>query len=173
MKTRAQIYNGEANSILKYISMYRVMHEEQLLRLFPEKRSVVRNLLTYLTKQGRIWHIDSLYCAAPEFAKDVDQGLMAALWVLVDFADRAEYHTTADYPAKILFSVGDKVFEIVYAEEGKDALLSYVMGITKKDRPNYIVLVDDPAQIEGLDLPNVVGYCTVSPDGKVEYYQKE
>ncbi len=68
MKTREQIYGQEATSILRDITMYRALTEEQLLRLYPGKRGKVQNLLSYLTKQGRIWHIDGLYCAAPECA---------------------------------------------------------------------------------------------------------
>ena len=35
------------------------------------------------------------------------------------------------------------------------------------------VLVDGPEQISELDLPNTCGYCTVAPNGEVQYYQKE
>ena len=51
MKTREQIYGQEAASILRDITMYRALTEEQLLRLYPRKRDKVRNLLSYLTKQ--------------------------------------------------------------------------------------------------------------------------
>ena len=58
-------------------------------------------------------------------------------------------------------------------EPGKEAMLSQVMGRHEEDPPHYLVLVDDPEQINGLELPNVCGYCTVSPGGDVQYYQKE
>lgn len=103
MKTREQIYGQEAASILRDITMYRALTEEQLLRLCPGKRDKVRNLLSYLTKQGRIWHIDGLYCAAPECAEDVDKGLLASVWVLADFIDRVEFHSVGDFPAKLFF----------------------------------------------------------------------
>ena len=38
MKTREQIYGQEATSILRDITMYRALTEEQLLRLYPAKR---------------------------------------------------------------------------------------------------------------------------------------
>ena len=56
MKTREQIYRQEAASILRDITMYRALTEEQLLRLYPRKRDKVRNLLSYLTKQGHLAH---------------------------------------------------------------------------------------------------------------------
>ena len=173
MKTREQIYGQEATSILRDISMYRVLTEEQLLRLYPGKRSKVQNLLSYLTKQGRIWHDGDLYYAAPECAEDVDKGMLAAVWVLADFADQVEYHSVGDYPAKIIFFADGEVYEIVHAAQGKEVLLSHVLADTGEQPSRYLVLVDDPAQITELMIPNVNGYCTVSPSGEVQYYQKE
>ena len=33
--------------------------------------------------------------------------------------------------------------------------------------------VDDAAQIELLNIPQVAGFCTVAEDGTVSYYKKE
>ena len=174
MKTREQIYGQEAASILRDITMYRALTEEQLLRLYPRKRDKVRNLLSYLTKQGRIWHIDGLYCAAPECAEDVDKGLLAAVWVLADFIDRVEFHSVGDFPAKVIFFADGEVYEIVHAAQGKETIVAHVLGAAAGGEPSrYLVLVDNPEQIAELDIPNVSGYCTVSPDGEVQYYQRE
>ena len=54
MKTREQIYGQEAAGILRDVSMYRALTERQLLKLYPHKESKIRNLLSYLQKQGRI-----------------------------------------------------------------------------------------------------------------------
>ena len=57
MKTRAQIYEREAAALLRDISMYHVMAEEQLLRLHPGKEDKIKNLLSYLVRRaasGRI-----------------------------------------------------------------------------------------------------------------------
>ena len=61
MKTRAELYGQEAKSLLRDITMYRALTEEQVLRLYPGKRETVRNLLSYLTKQNRIYYVDGLY----------------------------------------------------------------------------------------------------------------
>ena len=80
MKTRAELYGQEAKSLLRDITMYRALTEEQVLRLYPGKRETVRNLLSYLTKQNRIYYVDDLYCPAPECAEDVDPRRVAAGW---------------------------------------------------------------------------------------------
>lgn len=173
MKTRAQIYEREAAALLRDISMYRVMTEEQLFRLHPGKKEKTRNLLAYLVRQNRAWQVDGYYCAAPDSAEDMDRGLLAAVWVLADFIDQVEFHSAGDYPVKIIFFADGEVYEIVHAAQGKEVLLSHVLADTGEQPSRYLVLVDDPAQITELMIPNVNGYCTVSPSGEVQYYQKE
>lgn len=173
MKTREQIYGQEATSILRDISMYRVLTEEQLLRLYPGKRSKVQNLLSYLTKQGRIWHDGDLYYAAPECAEDVDKGMLAAVWVLADFIDQVEFHSVGDFPAKLIFFADGEVYEVIHAASGKETLINHILSAPAEEASSYLILVDKPEQIPELDIPNVRGYCTVSPEGEVQYYQRE
>lgn len=173
MKIRGQIYSQEASSLLRDISMYQALREGQLVRLYPGKESVVRNLLSYLLKQGRIVYEDGLYFMAPGRPDNIDCGLLAAVWVLLDFIDQVEYHSVGDYPAKLIFIADGEVYEIVHAQPGKETLLAQIMGQQGDEASRYLVLVDAPEQIGGLELPHVCGYCTVSPEGEVQYYQKE
>ena len=173
MKARDQTYRQDAASLLRDISMYRVLRKEQLLRLYPGKEQSVRMLLDYLVKQSRIYHIGTVYCADPSCADGVDRGLLAAVWVLVDFIDRVEFHSIGEFPAKVIFIADGKVYEVIHIERGKETMMCQIMGRRGDDTPLPLVLVDDPAQINGLELPNVCGYCTVSLDGEVQYYQKE
>lgn len=174
MKTRAQIYERDAAALLRDISMYRVLREGQLLRLHLGRAEKIRNLLAYLVRQNRVWQVgDDYYCAAQDSMDDMDCWLLAAVWVLTDFIDRVEYHSVGDYPAKIIFFADGEVYEIVHAARGKEVLLSHVLADAGEQSSRYIVLVDDPAQIPELEIPNVNGYCTVSLDGEVQYYRKE
>lgn len=173
MKTRGQIYSQEAARLLRDISMYRAVKEEQLLRLYAKNESKIKNLLAYLVKQKRIVQEGDTYFASPGCVGRVDRSLMAALWVLADFADRVEYHSVGDFPAKIIFFADDEIYEIVHAEQGRETLMAHLLGAPGEEPSHYLVLVDNSEQIAELDLPNVCGYCTVSPDGEVQYYQKE
>ncbi len=173
MKTRAQIYERDARGLLRDISMYRVLTEEQLLRLHPGRDDKTRNLLAYLVRQNRAWLVNGFYCAAQDSMDDMDRGLWAAVWVLADFIDRVEFHSVGEYPVKIIFFAGGEVYEIIHAAQGKEVLLSHVLADPGEQPSRYLVLVDDPAQITELDIPNVSGYCTVSPAGEVQYYLKE
>lgn len=173
MKMRNKTYIQEAASLLRDISMYKALREEQLFRLYPGKREKVRIVLDYLIKQGRIHHIGTVYCADPSCADSLDRGLLSAVWVLVDFIDRVEFHSIGEFPAKVIFIADSQIYEVIHIEQGKEAMMCQVMSRRGSDTPLALVLVDDPTQINGLELPNVCGYCTVSPDGEVQYYQKE
>jgi len=173
MKTRGQIYSREAAGLLRDISMYRVVKEGQLLRLYASKEAKIKNLLSYLVKQRRIIQEGDTYFASPGCVGRVDKSLTSALWVLADFADRVEYHSTGDFPTQIIFFADGEVYEIIPAGQGREALMAHLLGTQGEEPSRYLVLVDDPAQIAQLGLPNACGYCTVSPDGEVQYYQTE
>ena len=152
--------------------MYRALTEAQLLGLYPGKDKQVLNLLAYLVRQGRIFKSeDGLYTAAlkPEV---FDRGLSLALWVLIDFIDQVDFHSSSDFPAKIIFFASSEVYEIVYVAYGQEALVSHILSDQTDEPPNYIILVEKPEQITSIEAPNVRGYCTVSSDGQVQYYQK-
>lgn len=122
MKTRAELYGHEAVGLLRDITMYRVLEKEQLLRLYPGKRGKIENLLSYLTKQGRIFFVDGRYCASLDCAEQMDRGLLAAVWVLIDFIEQVEFHSVSDFPAKIIFFAEGEVYEIIYVEQGKETI---------------------------------------------------
>ena len=115
MKTREQIYGQEAAGILRDVSMYRALTEMQLLKLYPHKESKIRNLLSYLQKQGRIVQRGEYYRIPADAEAGIDYGLSKAIWVLTDFMEQVEYHSVSDYPAKIIFFADGEVYEIIYA----------------------------------------------------------
>lgn len=173
MKAKGPNFSQEATRLLRDISMYQVLRKEQLLRLYPGKEQNVRMLLAYLVNQNRIVVQKGLYFMATGRPDSIDWGLLAAVWVLVDFIDRVDFHAVGEFPAKVIFTADGEVYEVVYAERGKEVMLSQLMGRQDGGTPHYLVLVEDPEQIPALDLPSVRGYCTVSPNGEVQYYQKE
>lgn len=173
MKTREQIYGQEAASILRDVAMYQALTEEQLLWLYPQKEAKVKNLLSYLVRQGRIHFCGGYFCVNPDQIEHIDRGMVSAVWVLLDFIEQVEFHSVGEYPAKIIFLAGGEVYEVIYAEEGKETLINQLLSKTAEEASKYIVLVDRPEQIPELHIPNTSGYCTVSQAGVVQYYQIE
>lgn len=54
IKTRADIYGMEVSELLREISMYPGVNIQQLHKFHPGKEDKISNLLSHLTKQGRI-----------------------------------------------------------------------------------------------------------------------
>ncbi len=173
MKTREQIYGQEAAGILRDVAMYRALTKEQIMGLYPGKQSKVENLLTYMVHQGRICRCGEYYCPDEQSGENIDNGLLAAVWVLIDMIDQVEYHSSGDFPAKIIFFAEGEVYEIVYAEPGKEALINHVLSSPGDEPSKYLILVDKVEQIKELNCPNIAGFCMVSPGGQVQYYKKE
>lgn len=173
MKTRDQIYAQEATSLLRDITMYHVLKKEQLLALYPGKQKKIENLLSYLVKQDRIFRSGDYYLAQPNGDQEIDHGLMAAVWVLIDFIDRVEYHSSGDFPTKVIFFADGEIYEVIHAAIGKEALINHILSDPGEEPSKFLILVDKIEQISDLQAPNVAGYCTVSEDGTVQYYQKE
>ena len=127
-KTREQIYRQEVESLLRDISTYQCIKREQWLRLYPGREGKTEQILAYLVNQGRIFYRtdrDTYYCQ-PKF--DHDPEMMAALWVLTDFADKCEYHSTDAYPSKIVFFAEGVSFAILIM----NILTPYITALTRK-----------------------------------------
>ena len=159
LKNRAAIYQREAAEMLHNISLYPGLTEEQLCRFFPEKEATAKTLLAHMLKEGRIFCAENgRYYANQEAQNGADKDLSRCVWVLLDFIDQVEYHT---------------VGEIVPIPQGKETMICQLLRQPQKDADKCIVVVDDAAQIEMLDIPQVAGFCTVAEDGTVSYYKKE
>ena len=172
MKSFADNYGKDAASILRDLSMYKVLKKEQLLGLYPGRQKVIEKVLLYLLKQRRIWKVGDYLCATPDALDSIDPSMVSAVWVLLDFIEKVSYHSAGDYPAKIVFYVEGNIYEILYAGVGNEALVSYLSSLKSHSDYSHIILLDRPEQINELDIPNTCGFCTVSPSGEVSYYQK-
>lgn len=173
MRTRAEIYGKEAAELLREISMYPGILEGQLCCFHPDKEDTVRNLLAHLKRQGRVMEAEGGgYFPYGDCPRAPDSSMVRAVWVLLDFMERVEFHSTADFPVKVVFFSGGEMYEIVHVVTGQEALVAHAMGQNREPGSRRIVLVDEPEQIPLLDFPGITGFCTVDAAGKVSYYRK-
>ena len=163
----------EASGILREISTYGVLTQKQIFGLYPQKDEQIKNLLSYLCKQKRLFLVDGFYSLTPELPKDRDRGLEAAVTVLADFMEQVEYHAAGEYPVKIIFLAGGEVYEILYAEPGKEAILNLLFARPEQEPPVRLVILEDAAQVDLLAIPNVRAYCLLDGDGNIQYLQEE
>lgn len=174
MKTRDEIYNtGEASALLRILTTYHALYYEQVLQTFAHRQESVRTMIAKLIKQGRIFYDKErdLLCDRSDAASQLDPGLLAAYWVLLDFKKAIVYHTSGEFPVKIHFFSQDEVYEIIYIVPGQEVLMNHVLA-REPDDVNRLVIVETTEQALQLEIPNVVAFCTVNPDGTVSYYAK-
>lgn len=172
MNTRASLYANEASKLLDTVSAYKTLYTEQLLRLFPPgKADTVRMLLRRLAKERRLYlsKDETIVSADPKFP--LNDGLVRAFWVLLDFIDKAEFHVPGVFPALISFFVGEELYDILHIPWGQEAMINAAIPRQEKSQPKRILLLDALSQMSALHISNTVGYCLVSRDGKVTYYQ--
>lgn len=175
MKTRADLYGREASELLRIISMYPGLSEQQLCSFYPGRYEIVRSLLSHLKKQGRILQeLSGKYYPQGNPTSGTDLELVKAVWVLLDFIDRIEFHSVSDFPVKIIFFASGELYEIISVPVGQEVLVSHILLKGKaEDCGRRILIVEHPEQISLLNIPGVSGYCTVSPGGRVDYYKKQ
>ncbi len=112
------------------------------------------------------------YSLTPELPKDRDRGLEATVTVLADFMEQVEYHASGEYPVKIIFLADGEVYEILYAEPGKEAILNLLLTRPEQEPPVRLVILEDATQVDLLAIPNVRAYCLLDGDGSVQYLQE-
>ena len=173
IKSRADIYGMESAELLREITMYPGVNIQQLHKFHPGKEDKISNLLSHLTKQGRIARKPGGgYFPTGKDTPSQDRNLPRAVWVLLDFIDRVEFHCVSDFPVSITFFADGEVYEIVYAAYGQEVLVSQVMKSRKDQSCKRIVMIDALSQMSALDFPGITGYCTVDSPGNVHYYKK-
>lgn len=173
IKTRADIYGQEAAGLLQLVSMYPGILETQLVQFYPGKEEKVKNLLSHLKKQGRIVRKENGGYVSYGAAKTpVPSHMVKAVWVLLDFIDRVEFHSASDFPTAIIFFAGGELYEIIPVPSGQEALVTQALSRNWDSPGRRIVLVDMPEQISGIDLPGISGFCMADCLGTVTYYQK-
>lgn len=173
MKTRKEIYENEGATILRLLSTYHNLTYEQMIRTFNRKPETIRTLISNLIKQGRIFYDSAkeLLCDRENRAESPDYAMIAAYWVLLDFDKALVYHTCGEFPITITFFADDEEYEIIYVQQGQEELINHVLS-KSKESDNRLVIVSSPQQAQQIQIPNVIAFCIVEDDGKVNYYRK-
>ena len=103
-----------------------------------------------------------------------DYEMIAAIWVLTDFIDRADYHSSTDFPLKLIFIADGELYEVIYVEPGNETLIEHALAQQTDDAEKRIVIVESSEQIPRLNIPDVTAYCTVDMDtGAIQYFKQE
>ncbi len=172
MNTRTSLYANEASKLLDTVSAYKTLYTEQLLRLFPPgKADTVRMLLRRFAKDQRLYLSKDETVVSADPKLPLNDGLIRAFWVLLDFIDKAEFHVPGTFPSLISFFIGGDLYDILPVPRGQEAMVHAAIPRQEKSPPRRILLLDDLSQKTALHIPNTVGFCLVDQNGRTTYYQ--
>lgn len=175
MKSRNQIYSGEGECLLKLITTYHALQYEQVLQFFIRNRDSLKSLITSLIKQGRIYYDQDrdLLCDSPEASEAPDYGMIAAVWVLLDFKEAVIYHTSGEFPVKLHFFSRDEAYEVIYVNSGQEVLINHVVASLPAKDTNRLVILESEQQAAQVNIDGITAFCLVNPEGTVNYYTKQ
>ena len=174
MQHRDQQQESHLSEITRLLSMYHALSLPQFGRLYPELTDrKLRLLLGRLEKAGRLAFVPDRELVLYSKECVPNPSTLAAFWVLLDFREDVTYHTASDFPVALTFYTQSDAYDVIHIPEEKEMLMNHALSAYKEDSPRRIAVVDDAGQIPLLHFPGITAFCTVTPDGKVQYYRKQ
>ena len=162
------------------IQKYNVLYKSQIYEYFAKdgREQFVGRALKALEKEREICINQELKLAAisEEYYSVREYGTMQSVWALIGIMGqkKVEQHFLAaaeEYPVRIIFVGDGEIYDILYISQEEVSLVNHLFSRKRIDGCGHIVVVDDPAYIPGIQIPDAVGFCTVKEDGKIEYYR--
>ena len=174
MQHRNQQQESHLPEIIRLLSTYHALTLLQFEAFFPElTRQKLFQLIKKLEKAGRLTLMPERDLVLHTGDSVPNPSTLAAFWVLLDFRENITYHTASDFPVALTFYTQSDAFDVIHIPEEKEMLMNHALSAYKEDSPRRIAVVDDAGQIPLLDFPGIAAFCTVAPDGKVQYYRKQ
>ena len=174
MQHRDQQQESHLSEITRLLSMYHALSLPQFGRLYPELTDrKLRLLLGRLEKAGRLAFVPDRELVLYSKECVPNPSTLAAFWVLLDFREDVTYHTASDFPVALTFYTQSDAYDVIHIPEKKEMLMNHALSAYKEDSPRRIAIVDHARQIPLLHIPGTAAFCTVTPDGKVQYYRKQ
>ena len=174
MQHRNQQQESHLPEIIRLLSTYHALSRMQLEALYPElPQQKLFLLLKKLEKTGRLTLVPERNLVLHTGDSVPNPSTLAAFWVLLDFREDITYHTASDFPVTLTFYTQSDAYDVIHIPEEKEMLMNHALSAYKEDSPRRIAVVDDAGQIPLLDFPGIAAFCTVMPDGKVQYYRKQ
>lgn len=174
MQHRNQQQESHLTEIIRLLSTYHALSLLQLEAFYSElPQQKLLLLLKKLEKTGRLTLVPERNLVLHTGDSVPNPSTLAAFWVLLDFREDITYHTASDFPVTLTFYTQSDAYDVIHIPEEKEMLMNHALSAYKEDSPRRIAVVDDAGQIPLLDFPGIAAFCTVMPDGKVQYYRKQ
>ena len=172
MKLIRNRYEKKTNNILHTIALYKTLKPNQIYQMNLGKEENTKSTLKYLIKQKRIVYDDTqdIIAINEAFAKNPTWHYLNGFYVLLDFMDTLEYHSSSTYPITITFFAKGEQYDIIYFEEGEEMMTNLALSLMKKQESKKLVLIQKTEQIPKIKIEGKVTYCILDENKKVNYY---
>lgn len=172
MKTRKEIYGKECAEILRNITLYHNIRKAQVIKLHPNiSPEVCEKIIFHLQNNRRIYHDKATDIIYDNSDGNTDFETIYCLWVICDFIDKTEYHSSSDFPVNAVFFAEGELYELSFIPENKEAMFEQAFKTQEPDGKRIIVL-ESTEQIPNIKIPDVTAYCTVNDNtGEVQYFR--
>ncbi len=173
---------GVERELKSLVQSYNVLDKSQLYAFFEKdgRGRFVGRALKSLEKERSIFiNQDTRQVASSEEAFTAwERGTSTAVWVLIDLMDqkKIEQHFMAskeEYPIRIVFVGNGEIYDILYVPPEDVELTNQLFARRKIDGCGHIVVVEEAEDIPKIQIPDVIGFCTVKEEGQIEYYRKD
>ena len=114
--------------------------------------------------------LEKLY---PELSEEKLAALLRRLEKSGRLLPELTYHTVSDFPVTLTFYTQSDCYDVIHVPEEKEMLMNHALSAWKEDSPRRLVIVEQIGQIPLLHFPGIAAFCTVTPEGQVQYYQKQ
>lgn len=167
----------ELHELKKLLSEYGILDIRQIYAYFHYKsEDIVRGIMGYMTRNGLIAADMSnrrVAVSERQLQEAPDRKLIASFWAMLQYIETIHYHARAEFPAQIYFFSGGAEYEVVYVPLGDENLINSIFARDNGGDTRYLVVVEEPMQLETLDIPRVEWFCTVAEDGAIRKYIQE
>lgn len=168
--------------VKELVQKYNTLYKAQIYEYFSKdnREQFVGRALKVLEKERNICiQQECKMVAVNEASYDAkDYGTMQCIWALLGIMDqkKVEEHFLAakeEYPVRIIFVGDGEIYDILYISEAEVSVVNNLFARKRIDGCGHIVVVEAPEVIEMIQIPDVIGFCTVKEDGEIEYYCKD
>ncbi len=154
---------------MNVISLYKSLKLEQILNIYENKENA-RHATNTLIKSRRVFYFpETDIVSSIQDEKQVSNKLIQSFWVLLDFIQKAEFHSISDFPIQIIFFKDNELYEIVYVALGEENLINSILNKSNEDGKR-LVIVESKEQIPKINIKNTLCFCQVNED-KVSYFK--
>lgn len=130
MKTRKEIYGKECAEILRNITLYHNIRKEQIIKLHPNiSPEVCEKIIFHLQNNRHIYHDKATDIIYDNSDGSTDFETIYCLWVICDFIDKTEYHSSSDFPVNAVFFAEGELYELSFIRDYDNLELKQILDV--------------------------------------------